>query len=192
MSERLLRTFLCFPLPSEVSSKKNMLFSTLQGSNANIKWVKNENLHLTLKFIGHTREKDIPKIIDAVNDVTINHKPFILKATGTGCFPKKERPRTLFMRVEGRLNLLNHLFKKIEKQLEKLGFSKDHLKYSPHITLAKIKYPQSHTPDIDVFLKSSYDPIDLSIDRVQFFASELLPSGAIYSLLKTFPLGESI
>ena len=71
--------------------KKNMLFSTLQGSNANIKWVKNENLHLTLKFIGHTREKDIPKIIDAVNDVTINHKPFILKATGTGCFPKKER-----------------------------------------------------------------------------------------------------
>ena len=85
-----------------------MLFSTLQGSNANIKWVKNENLHLTLKFIGHTREKDIPKIIDAVNDVTINHKPFILKATGTGCFPKKERPRTLFMRVEGRLNLLNN------------------------------------------------------------------------------------
>ena len=90
------------------------------------------------------------------------------------------------MRVEGRLNLLNHLFKKIEQQLEKLGFSKDHLKYSPHITLARIKYPQSHTPDIDVFLKSSYDPIDLSIDRVQFFASELLPSGPIYSLLKTF------
>ena len=107
-------------------------------------------------------------------------------------FPKKGEAKNSLYACRRRLNLLNHLFKKIEQQLEKLGFSKDHLKYSPHITLARIKYPQSHTPDIDVFLKSSYDPIDLSIDRVQFFASELLPSGAIYSLLKTFPLGESI
>ena len=58
---------------------------------------------------------------------------------------------------------------------------------SPHITLARIKYPQKYTPNIDLFLKSSYDPIDLSLDRVQFFASELLPSGTIYTLLKTFP-----
>ena len=95
------------------------------------------------------------------------------------------------MGIEGRINLLNNLVKNIEIQLEKLDFPKDRFKYFPHITIARIKYPQPQTPDIDL-LKSSYDPIDLSIDRVQFFASELLPSGAIYSLLKTFPLGESI
>ena len=70
--------------------------------------------------------------------------------------------------------------------------AKDRFNFLPHITIARIKYPQSQTPDVGLFLKSSYDPIDLSIDRVQFFASELLPSGVIYSLLKTFPLGESI
>ena len=96
------------------------------------------------------------------------------------------------MGIEGKIDLLNDIVKKIENKLEKLDFPKNRYEYLPHITIARVKYPQQQTPDINIFLKSSYDPIDLSIDRVQFFASELLPSGAIYSLLKTFPLGESI
>tara|TARA_B100001248_G_C27373418_1_gene452892 strand:+ start:323 stop:901 length:579 start_codon:yes stop_codon:yes gene_type:complete len=192
VSEKLLRTFLCIPVPSEVKSKKNMLFSTLQHSSSKINWVKNENLHLTVKFIGYTRESYIPKIINKVNNVTSNYEPFSLSVKGTGCFPKKERPRTLFMGIEGKINLLNNLVKTIEVQLEKLDFPKDRSNYIPHITIARVNYPQSQTPDVNLFLKSSYDPIDLSIDRVQFFSSELLPSGAIYSLVKTFPLGESI
>ena len=192
MNEKLIRTFLCFPVPGEVRSKKNMLYSTLEGSPAQINWVKNDYLHLTLKFIGYTTESYIPKIIDTLKKITINYKPFQLVINSTGCFPKKERPRTLFLGVEGRLNILMDLVQNIENELEKIDIPKDQNDFFPHITLARIKYPQTHTPDIDLFLKSSYDPIDLSLDRVQFFASELRPSGAIYTLLKTFPLGESI
>lgn len=192
MNEKLIRTFLCFPVPGEVRSKKNMLYSTLEGSPAQINWVKNDYLHLTLKFIGYTTESYIPKIIDTLKKITINYKPFQLVINSTGCFPKKERPRTLFLGVEGRLNILMDLVQNIENELEKINIPKDRNDFFPHITLARIKYPQTHTPDIDLFLKSSYDPIDLSLDRVQFFASELLPSGAIHTLLKTFPLGESI
>ena len=65
-------------------------------------------------------------------------------------------------------------------------------KYIPHITIAKIKYPQKHTPDISQFSNSYYDPIVFNADRVQFLSSELLPSGAVHSLLKSFPLGESL
>ena len=192
MNEKLKRTFLCFPVPLEVRSKKNMLYSTLEESPAQINWVKNDNLHLTLKFMGYTTESQIPLIINILRRITINYKPFQLLIKSTGCFPKKERPRTLFLGVEGRLNILNGLFQNIENELEKIDIQKDRNIFFPHITLARIKYPQAHTPNIDLFLKSSYDPIDLSMDRVQFFASELLPSGPIYTLLKSFPLGESI
>ncbi|MFL3005191.1 MAG: RNA 2',3'-cyclic phosphodiesterase [Candidatus Neomarinimicrobiota bacterium] len=192
MNEKLKRTFLCFPVPLEVKSKKNMLYSTLEGSPAQINWVKNDNLHLTLKFIGYTTESQIPKIISILSKITIKYKPFELVINSTGCFPKKERPRTLFLGVEGRLNVLSDLFQNIENEFEKIDIEKDRNVFFPHITLARIKYPQIHTPDIDLFLKSSYDPIDLSLDRVQFFSSELLPSGAIYTLLKTFPLGEQV
>ena len=192
MNEKLKYTFLCFPVPFEVRSKKNMLYSTLEESPAQINWVKNDNLHFTLKFIGYTTESQIPLIINILRRITINYKPFQLSIKNTGCFPKKERPRTLFLGVEGRLNILNDLFQNIENELEKIDVQKDRNNFFPHITLATIKYPQAYTPDIDLFLKSSYDPIDLSMDRVQFFASELLPSGSIHTLLKTFPLGESI
>ncbi len=192
MNEKLKRTFLCFPVPAEVKSKKNMLYSTLEGSPAQINWVKNDNLHLTLKFIGYTTEPQIPKIINILSKITIEYKPFQLVINSTGCLPKKERPRTLFLRLEGQVNILNGLFQNIENEFEKIDIEKDRYGFFPHITLARIKYPQTHTPNIDLFLKSSYDPIDLSLDRLQFFSSELLPSGAIYTLIKTFPLGEQV
>jgi len=192
MNEKLKRTFLCFPVSMEVRSKKNMLYSTLEDSPTHINWVKNDNLHLTLKFIGYTTESQIPKIINILNRITVQYKPFQIVVNKTGCLPKKERPRTLFLGIDGNLNVLNDLYQNIENELEIIDIEKDRNDFFPHITLARIKYPQTHTPDIDLFLKSSYDPIELCLDRVQFFSSELLPSGAIYTLLKTFPLGEQV
>ena len=77
MNERLIRTFLCCPVPLEVKSKKNMLYSTLEDSPSKINWVKNDNLHLTLKFIGYTTENQIPEIINILSKITIKYKSFL-------------------------------------------------------------------------------------------------------------------
>jgi 2'-5' RNA ligase len=66
MTNNLVRTFLSIPVKREIISKKNMLYSTLQDSKLSISWVKNHNLHLNVKFIGHTPEKSIKKIIESV------------------------------------------------------------------------------------------------------------------------------
>ena len=190
MSEKLIRTFLSIPVPLEVRSKKNMLYSTLEESPAKINWVKNVQLHLTIKFLSHTPESIIEKIINEVGSVTSTLRPFEIIIESTGCFPIKERPRVLWMGVNGNLDPLYDLFTKIDSALDLLGFPKEKQGYTPHITLARIKYPQKWTPDISTFLKSSYDPIDFPIDRVQYFSSELLPSGTVHTLLKSFPLGE--
>ena len=190
MSEKLIRTFLSIPVPLEVRSKKNMLYSTLEESPAKINWVKNVQLHLTIKFLSHTPESIIEKIINEVGSVTSTLRPFEIIIESTGCFPIKERPRVLWMGVNGNLDPLYDLFTKIDSALDLLGFPKEKQGYTPHITLARIKYPQKWTPNISTFLKSSYDPIDFPIDRVQYFSSELLPSGTVHTLLKSFPLGE--
>ena len=192
MIEKLLRTFLAVPVPDEVRSKKNMLYSTLEGSPAKINWVKNIQLHLTLKFLGYTPELSNSEVIDHIQTITHNVKPFHLTIEETGCFPIPERPRVLWMGVTGDLKPLLNLVSRIERSLDGLGFPKERQVYSPHITLARVKYPQKWTPDVGLFLKSSYDPIDFPVDRVQFFSSELLPTGAVYTLLKSFPLGETV
>ena len=192
MTEKLLRTFLSVPVPREVSSKKNMLYSTLETVDGDINWVKNAQLHLTLKFLGHTPESSIDNVIDHIEKITPDINPFDLKIDETGCFPVPTRPRTLWLGVKGNLEPLLTLVESIETALESLGFPRSDRDFSPHITLARIKYPQKHTPNVDPFLKSSYDPIDFPVDRVQYFSSELLPTGAVYTILKTFPLGESL
>jgi len=192
MTEKLLRTFLAVPVPRDVSSKKNMLYSTLENVDGDINWVKNAQLHLTMKFLGHTPESAIIDVIDHVEKITPNMNPFDLKIEETGCFPVPTRPRILWLGLKGNLVLLKSMVESIENVLEPLGFPKESRDILPHITLARIKYPQKHTPNVDPFLKSSYDPIDFPVDRMQFFSSELLPSGAVHTILKTFPLGESL
>ena len=192
MTEKLLRTFLAIPVPRDVSSKKNMLYSTLENVDGDINWVKNAQLHLTMKFLGHTPESAINDVIDHIEKITPNMNPFDLKIEETGCFPVPTRPRILWLGLKGNLVLLKSMVESIENVLEPLGFPKESRDILPHITLARIKYPQKHTPNVDPFLKSSYDPIDFPVDRMQFFSSELLPSGAVHTILKTFPLGESL
>lgn len=192
MVERLIRTFISIPVPKEVWSKKNMLYSTLEDSPSNINWVKNEQLHLTIKFLGETTESLFDKIKSEIAESASKSSPFELTIDKTGCFPKKERPRILWLGIDGNITSLNSLFLNVEKKMEFLGFPKSEENYFPHITLARIKYPQKHTPDITTFLKSSYDPIDFTVDRVQFLSSELLPSGTIYTLLGSYPLGETL
>jgi len=192
MTEKLLRTFLSVPVPREVGSKKNMLYSTLETVDGDINWVKNIHLHLTLKFLGHTPESTIDKVIENIEKITPNIKPFDLKIEKTGCFPVPTRPRTLWLGIFGDLQPLSSMVESVETVLEPLGFPRSGREFLPHITLARIKYPQKYTPDIEPFLKSSYDPIDFPVDRMQFFCSELLPTGAVYTILKTFPLGESL
>lgn len=192
MADKLMRTFLSIPVPFEVGSKKNMLYSTIEDSKGNINWVKNANLHLTLKFLGNTPESSFQMVIDSVEKITKDIKPFNLKIEKTGCFPVETRPRVLWMGVKGRTDPLLELVKDIEYNLHDLGFHKESQVFFPHVTLARIKYPQKVTPNIELFLKSTYDAIDFPIDRVQYFGSELLKTGAVYNLLKTFPLGEKL
>ena len=190
MSEKLIRTFLSIPVPLMVRSKKQMLYSTLEQSPAKINWVKDEQLHITIKFIGYTPENLFDEIKSLIIEVVSSIKPFKITINNTGCFPVPERPRILWLGVDGDLQSMKNLYINIEKQMETIGFPLNDDEYFPHVTLARIKYPQKFTPDISTFLNSSYDPIDFKVDRVQFLSSELFPTGTLYTLLGSFPLGE--
>ncbi|MFL2983205.1 MAG: RNA 2',3'-cyclic phosphodiesterase [Candidatus Neomarinimicrobiota bacterium] len=192
MSEKLIRTFISIPVPMDVRLKKQMLYSTLEKSKSKINWVRNEQLHVTVKFLGLTPENlfnDIKSLI--INEVS-SIRPFNLIIQKTGCFPVPERPRVLWLGVDGNLKSLKNLYVKIDKKLSSIGFPINDGEFFPHITLARIKYPQKCTPDVSTFLNSSYDPIDFKVDRVQFLSSELLPKGTLYTSLGLFPLGETL
>ena len=70
MAESLLRTFISVSLPKEIVNIKKMLQSTIDSKGVEIKWVRDGNMHLTLKFIGHTPEVSVEDINKTLKSVT--------------------------------------------------------------------------------------------------------------------------
>ena len=190
MSDKLLRTFIAVPVPDRVKTLKQMLFSTLESEKAKIKWVRNMQIHLTLKFLGYTPDTSVKGLKSVIASVIARYETFNLTISDTGCFPSPTRPRVLWLGVNGETNQLVSMVDELEKVLDVEGFPKADRPFVPHITLARIRYPQKYTPNISPYLQSSYDQIALPVNRVQFFSSELLPDGAVHTLLGTFPLGK--
>ena len=116
MKNRLLRTFISIPVPNSVKNVKQMLTSTCEDEKVVIRWVKHNNLHITLQFLGFTPEKDIPEIKEVLSKITKSQKAFDLTISNTGKFPNNDKPSVLYLGVDGNLKSLNILVIKLKKR----------------------------------------------------------------------------
>jgi 2'-5' RNA ligase len=191
MRDILLRTFIAIPVPETLFPVLRHLKTLVQRNGSKVKWVRPEAIHLTLKFLGHTPESSVKEIRSILSELAQDQMTFQLSITGTGCFPKQERPRILWLGINGELDPLNQLVSKINRRLEPLGFLTEEKTFIPHLTLARISYPQKKNPEISAFLDASYDPIPFSVQKFQFISSELFSNGAVYSILSTHFFGNN-
>ena len=185
MADSLLRTFISVSLPREIVNIKKMLQSTIHSKGAEIKWVRDGNMHLSLKFIGHTPEASVDDLNNTLKIVTEEFSIISLSLVGSGCFPRPERARTLWVGIAGELDKLDDFVEAINARLEPLGFPIQERKFIPHVTLARIKYPQKHTPDVTQFLNTTFAELPMKISRINLMSSQLFSKGAVYTILGT-------
>ena len=185
MAESLLRTFISVSLPKGIVNIKKMLQSTIDSKGVEIKWVRDGNMHLTLKFIGHTPEESVEDINKTLKSVTEDFSNISLSIVGSGCFPRPERARTLWVGITGEKDKLNDFVDAINISLEPFGFPIQERKFIPHVTLARIKYPQKYTPDITQFLNTTFSELPMKISRINLMSSQLFSKGAVYTILGT-------
>ena len=154
-----------------------------------INWVRPLNIHLTLKFIGDTPNEDIPKIIEAVEEMLKNHKSFTMDFNRTGIFGSRYAPRVLWMGMNVTPQELYNLEEDTLTAFDKLGYLRDRQNFVPHITLGRIKelcekqYFQKIVSSIE---QKSY--IKQEVNEIILFQSILRPEGATYKELKKFQL----
>ena len=191
MKNKILRTFISVPVPNSVKNVKQMLTSTCEDEKVDIRWVKHNNLHITLHFLGYTPEKEIPQLKKMLSKIIKSQKAFDLTISKTGKFPDNDKPSVLYLGLEGNLKPLNELVNDIKKDISSIGYNKDLKEFTPHVTVGKINYPQKFNPDLSTFLNSSYDKIKFTVDKIQFVSSESLPEGVVYSILNNFSFLEN-
>lgn len=179
------RCFLSLNMPKEAIPSLDLIISELKKKNANqpISYVKPENIHLTLHFLGYRSDEEIENISLLAGDVLKNHKPFHLRTSGFSCFPNMRNPRVLFLEGEGERDKARNIHAKLKKGLESLGIATDSRPWAIHFTLARIKSPAQ------LSLENNPVPeINFFVDAVYLMESVLSPHGARYTVIKKFSL----
>lgn len=154
-----------------------------------ISWVKEENLHLTLRFLGEQDEKGLRQAIEVGQTVAAQHGSFRFVVRGAGVFPDARRARVLWVGVEEPVEPLYGLAQHLEKDLRQRGFPPEDKPFRSHITLARIKEP----PPAQVIqrLMEALPDEPLGSVEVRSFVlmqSVLHPNGSLYTPVQEFPL----
>ena len=120
--------------------------------------------------------------------------PFEVRLTDVGCFPNADRLRVVWVGVGGDVAALVSLQRSIDQGLERLGFAREKRGFTPHLTLARIRdwVGPGERRELAARLSSLQVPAaHMPVRHVAFIRSDLRPSGAVYSILSTIPLGET-
>lgn len=188
-----MRCFIAIELPHEVRNRLRSLIEQLKPLSHAVKWVAPENMHLTLKFLGDTDEDKVPDIIGALRDTTAGHKPFELKALGTGVFPNANWPKVVWVGLEGG-DGLPALQRDIEKALEPLGFAPEKRAFTPHLTIGRIKAGRDKPLQLERLMheiqsRQKEDFGSFEVSEVALIKSDLQPAGAVHTTVFDSPLG---
>jgi len=186
-----IRSFIAIEVPHPLKAKMAELQNELRSTEADVKWVRPEAVHLTLKFLGYLPGEDLEKIASAIAPSISAWEPFDLRIHGLGCFPSARSPRVLWVGIDQGEKEVSGLQDDIEKKAAEAGFPPEDRPFTAHLTLGRVRSLRGKGQ----LARAVEDHKDVEIgtfraSEVYLFKSELRPSGAIYTKLRTFPMKE--
>jgi 2'-5' RNA ligase len=180
----MIRSFIAIDLPGSVQRALDSLSRELQRIPAPISWVKTDNIHLTLKFLGSIAPEQLAPIQAALERVTAAAPPFQLQPASCGAFPSLKQMRVIWVGLRGDLEALLKLQQDVERALAPLGFLPEDRPFRGHLTLGRVK-GRHHLQELQAVLLQRHDFQTESFDvrDLVLYKSDLRPDGARYTAL---------
>ncbi len=190
MADAQLRLFIACELPDEALNALGQVQDDLQRAGAEqVRWVRPEGIHLTLKFLGNV---EAALVDDVIASLSACIQPFVfrMRPDRLGGFGGR-RLRVVWVGLDGQTQELSELAKTVERALEPLGFPAERRPFAPHLTLARVRDRASATERERLSsLLGSYQlpPLpEISLSRAALIQSILGPGGATYRTISRFP-----
>jgi 2'-5' RNA ligase len=188
MDNQQIRSFIAIELPDELRLELLRLQAELKSARYSfVKWVAPEGIHLTLKFLGNIAVHKVDEITKAIDKVGEGISQFQLETTDLGVFPNLRNTKVFWLGIEGNLDTLIALQKRIDDVLEPMGFVREGRSFTPHLTLARMRESASsqNRHDFGELIAKTHLGIryKIEVNNISLMRSQLLPGGAIYSRL---------
>lgn len=192
---RTVRTFIAIELDAALKQDLRRVQRQLDGQLAprSVRWVREQGIHLTLKFLGDTPLDQVDEIAAAVAGATVDVDPIDVVVGGLGCFPNTRRPRVIWVGLKDPSGELLRLQDAVEVHVSPLGYPRETRPFRPHLTLGRV-HRQASKPSVREVgqLVETTDPgilRTMTVDSLSFIRSDLKPSGAVYTTLLAMSLG---
>jgi 2'-5' RNA ligase len=189
-----VRLFVALEIPAEVQDAFTALIKELRAADSSFsktraRWIRPENLHVTLKFIGHVDNGKLDAIRAALAEVH-SANAVELRFRGLGFFPNPRRPRVFWAGVEASSNLAP-LASEIDSRLKKLGISSETREFEPHLTLARFD-PPGISEGLSALAQENVTREFGAVRASEFhlFESKTRPTGAEYTRLASFSFAQ--
>jgi 2'-5' RNA ligase len=172
----------------ELTEVQTAIKRTVNCQDSDLKWVKPDLIHVTLKFLGDVPDNEAVAVCQATEEAAKRHAPFDLSVEKVGHFGGRSA-RTLWAGTGEGSTPLAALHQDLEQALEQIGWPPETRRFSSHLTLCRVR-----NPGTGYDLVPAYQPWeghifgDTRIDALTVYHSELTPRGPIYSAMGTYSL----
>ena len=180
-----MRAFVAIKIPDSIKERIAKIEKELEGIQG-VKWVKPDNIHLTLKFLGEVRESQIGELNLAIKSCIRGIKPFRISFSEIGGFPNLRHPKVIWVGVKEGMDILIELINRLEQEFSKLGFKPETREPSPHLTIGRIK--KNKIVDAELKLRI-FETSSFIADKVYLIKSTLTPDGPIYTDITAIQFG---
>jgi len=176
-----MRLFIAIEILEKIKAELMEIVDKLKQAGADVKWVRPQGMHITLKFLGEVDENRKDKIIEILKQISEKKSPFTVTFKGLGAFPDLKRPRVVWIGIEKGGEELKGIAKELDVSLGNLGFLREKREFSPHLTLGRVKSGRNKNALVSALSShNNFTLPELNVDKINLIQSILKREGAEY------------
>jgi 2'-5' RNA ligase len=176
-----MRLFVAMPLPPPALEEAAHLLREMRALDWPVRWVRDDGLHISLKFFGEVTSDRVDPIEEMVQFATKGMRAMQLVPQGGGAFPSRQHPKVLRLELQSGTDL-ELLQDRLERGGEQIGFAPEGRPFRPHITLGRVREGLRLPTGAMRHLEGLPAGQPFTADRIVLFESRLTTDGPIYSI----------
>jgi 2'-5' RNA ligase len=179
----MIRTFVAIPLPRAWLEHVSAVSAALAARTRGISWVRPENFHFTIRFLGDLGESGVARVGDAVARGAEGRRAPRASLGPLGAFPSWARPRALWLGLATGDDALREVGKAVNDAIDRAGFDRADKPFRPHLTLGRVREGATGLESLRAEPLPPPPP-PVALDRIVVMKSDLHPSGARYTAIR--------
>ncbi len=186
------RVFIAIEIPASLGTRIINHIDHLRNlvPDARASWSREDNLHLTLKFLGDIPVASIEQLSAAAAIVASKVAPFEIVVQGCGAFPPRGQPRVLWIGIDDPSSKLSELKRALEDECASAGFAREPRVFHPHLTIARIRQPQGSRQLAARHKEIGFNREALNVAELAVIRSELRSEGSRHTVISRHELGQ--